>query len=164
MGKSELNKASSEISESNNSKDIIINNLINITNSTGMTLLMKASEHGNIDFIKYLLGKNADVNVIGGQWNALMYCFYGKSATDIKLLVAELLCDAGIDINYAYGKKNILDVALMYHNDLKIIKFILDKKKYITCDALIEIGQYPNAVDVLELVTQYPVVEKEYTK
>jgi hypothetical protein len=88
--------------------------------------LLKAANHGNIDQIKELLDKGADVNAKGqdDNWTPLM-----KAAANNQFEVCKLLIEKGADIN-AVNKQGftVLIIAALYGKDHpEVCKVLIEK-------------------------------------
>jgi ankyrin repeat protein len=100
----------------------------NYAHKNGTTVLMWASENGNINLVKKLLEKKANVNAVGmGGMTALHIAAYMG-----RIDVVEKLLEEKADINYVDGKKEtaLMDAAHAGHSE--IIGKLLEKNADIT--------------------------------
>ena len=100
------------------------------------TLLLKASERGNLLIVKYLLGNHADIDVD-------LPNDYGDSAVSIACnkgnfeLVKVLWQKSGVDVNFRYGRRQ--NTLLQYASEngtLEIVKYLLENHADIDVDLL----------------------------
>ncbi len=104
----------------------------------GQTALMNASAHGNVDLMKMLLAKGANVNTItaekgmevkngpialGSYTPLLMTATYGSPAA------VELLLDAGAKVNQqdVRGMTPLMLAVASDHADARVVRLLLDK-------------------------------------
>ncbi|MDD5483946.1 MAG: ankyrin repeat domain-containing protein [Kiritimatiellae bacterium] len=98
----------------------------NVIDKDGMTPLMKAVRINNLDAVKYLIAKGADVNVRDYKfgWTPLMWAAHNGRLDIIKFLV-----DKGADIN-TKNKIGTTPLVLAVRTDnlvVDVVKFLIDK-------------------------------------
>ncbi len=96
-----------------------------VQTSSGMTPLIEAANHGNVDAVKSLLAAGANVNAEDDYGRSALNCASEGGYTE----VVKVLLAAGADVNHVtkYGKESSLIVA-SYNGYSEIVKLLLDAK------------------------------------
>ena len=85
--------------------------------------LQFAVSHDNLEVIRLLLDKGADINIQGGKYgSALQAVSWGGNVEAIRLLL-----DKGADINIQVGKYGSALQAASYRGNVEIVRLLLDK-------------------------------------
>ena len=93
-------------------------------NDNGQTLLMWACQNNNLELVKYLIGKGANVNLLDGdKENILVYC-------SDKPEIIKVLLNAGLNPKSTDEKdRTILDIAIR-SEDEELAKLAILKKAF----------------------------------
>ena len=131
------------------------------TRFMGRTALQEAVERGNMELVKYLISKGADVNapaVPDGGVTALQ-----AAAINGYLRLAQLLllhgADIGAEASPKYGRTAVNGAA--EHGRVDMVKYLLDnyqgdKSKAQLCEAALRYARNENEWDVIRLLKAYP--------
>jgi ankyrin repeat protein len=110
---------------------------VNATDVIGFTPLMYAAQNGNLEVVKLLLSKGANVNVVSappgglpvkngviqlGQMTPLLLASAGSSVDVVKTLVA---AGANVNVKEARGMTPLMAAVSTDHGDLNILKALL---------------------------------------
>lgn len=103
---------------------------VNIKDKHGYTALTRATQANNIALIKALLAANANPNIaIEGDWSPLHFTVaHGNDDNNDYPVAAQLLIDAGADLNVV-NENNVTPLAIAARfNKLETLKVLLDNK------------------------------------
>ncbi len=94
-------------------------NINNKLDGSGVTILMIASDRGQLDVMKYLINQDADVNAISRYGNTVLsYAIESMSVIYSRLDVVQLLIDSN-------AKVTISDLEIAQkQNDKELIKYL----------------------------------------
>ena len=95
---------------------------LNITNTSGCTLLMYAAVLGNIDIISALINKGADIHAVNNGDTALTIAVQNKQNEAAKLLI-----DAGAKTDIQFKNGATLLIATVTHSTAQVTEKLLTK-------------------------------------
>jgi hypothetical protein len=94
-------------------------------NTEGVTCLMDAAYKNNIEIVRYLLGKGADVNRKDKNGSTAMH-YAARNKNDNKLIV-ELLLKHGADIEHQNTEGETCLMIASSRKNVEVVRYLLEK-------------------------------------
>lgn len=122
---------------------------INVRNSDGDTVLIKASRNGSLEVVRLLLDRGANVNKIGSHNTTALIEACDKEDQNLEIIT--LLLDRGADVN---SENNFGLTASFYcMNNLELVRLLLSRGANIDFDLGLQV--LPNNIENIQFCLEH---------